>query len=299
MYEDSEDSSVRQLVAFFAGRARYGAPIEAVLEMTSLGPLETIAGVGQSVLGMMQLREEVIPIVELRSLMGIPARSVEIERIIEELLAQQKAHDEWTDQIARFAESGGRSPKHVSSADCPLRRWERDARGCDDSLERALDKLSNLHKGVHAFAHAVSSAVERGDSKAAKTAVATAYGGPWRDLSEWFEETIRTIGDAQRQMVVVLTVCGRKLGLAVDRIDSVVSFEPADVRPGAMEGLVTSPLTALVSSVIRPGNGSKLIQLLDPESLVASLRPRAADRDRDPWEGHMAQVEAGAAPSVR
>jgi len=68
-----------QIVAFFLGGQRYALPIERVQEIQQIVAFSEVPESRQSVVGMVNLRGEVIPAVDVRRLVGLPQQDYCLE----------------------------------------------------------------------------------------------------------------------------------------------------------------------------------------------------------------------------
>jgi purine-binding chemotaxis protein CheW len=70
---------VREMVVFRLGNQRYALPIEAVQEIQQLVAMSDVPESVQGVIGMVNLRGEVIPAVDLRLMLGMKAEPYELQ----------------------------------------------------------------------------------------------------------------------------------------------------------------------------------------------------------------------------
>lgn len=68
-----------QIVAFFLGGQRYGLPIEVVQEIQQIVAFSEVPSAESVVTGMINLRGNVIPAVDARRLIGLPAQDYVLE----------------------------------------------------------------------------------------------------------------------------------------------------------------------------------------------------------------------------
>lgn len=71
--------SITQAVVFFLGGQRYALPIERVQEIQQIVAFSEVPSGGRGVVGMVNLRGDVIPAVDLRSIVGMPAEEYTLE----------------------------------------------------------------------------------------------------------------------------------------------------------------------------------------------------------------------------
>lgn len=77
--EEAEAYSIQRVVAFFLAEQRYALPIERVQEIQQIVAFSEVPGGGGGVVGMVNLRGNVIPAVDLRRLLGMPHQEYTLE----------------------------------------------------------------------------------------------------------------------------------------------------------------------------------------------------------------------------
>jgi purine-binding chemotaxis protein CheW len=70
---------LERIVAFFLGGQRYALPIERVREIQQIVAFSEVPAGGSAVVGMVNLRGQVIPAVDLRRLVGLEPREYSLE----------------------------------------------------------------------------------------------------------------------------------------------------------------------------------------------------------------------------
>lgn len=68
-----------RVVAFYLDDARYALPLDRVQEIQQVVAFSEVPGGGMGVLGLVNLRGDVIPAVDLRTVMGLPTRERSLE----------------------------------------------------------------------------------------------------------------------------------------------------------------------------------------------------------------------------
>ncbi len=78
--DDSGDCLlVEQVVAFYLGGQRYALPIDRVQEIQQIVALSEVPEADRAVIGMVNLRGEIIPAVDVRRLIGLPPEPYTLE----------------------------------------------------------------------------------------------------------------------------------------------------------------------------------------------------------------------------
>lgn len=77
--EATDDMYVGKAVAFFLGGQRYALPIARVQEIQQIVAFSEVPSGGAGVVGMVNLRGQVIPAVDLRRVVGLPSQDYTLE----------------------------------------------------------------------------------------------------------------------------------------------------------------------------------------------------------------------------
>lgn len=80
--EPSEEEcvlSIAQVVVFYLGGQRYALPIDRIQEIQQIVELSEVPSGGRGIVGMVNLRGDVIPAVDLRSMVGMPSEEYTLE----------------------------------------------------------------------------------------------------------------------------------------------------------------------------------------------------------------------------
>jgi chemotaxis signal transduction protein len=100
------------------GRERYAVPIENVLEVAELGSLSALPGAGAAVLGVRNLRGQVLPVFDLARVLAIGGGTVPPRVVVAEHDGRLAglAVDEVTDVVALACEAEQTEAEYLSGA---------------------------------------------------------------------------------------------------------------------------------------------------------------------------------------
>lgn len=76
---DSRGQVIDRMVAFYLADQRYAFPIDRVQEIQQIVAFSEVPGGGMGVVGMVNLRGQVIPAVDVRQLVGLPRQEYTLE----------------------------------------------------------------------------------------------------------------------------------------------------------------------------------------------------------------------------
>ena len=100
------------------GRERYAVPIENVLEVAELGTLSALPGAGAAVLGVRNLRGQVLPVFDLAQVLAIAGDAAQPRVVVAEHAGRLAglAVDEVTDVLALAGEAEPAEAEYLSGA---------------------------------------------------------------------------------------------------------------------------------------------------------------------------------------
>lgn len=278
------DTQKRQFVSFRVHSRRYGIPIESVAEMTQIHDFHPIAGTPSWILGMMQLRNSVVPILDLRIRLGLSRLEDELDAIECDLMRQQQEHVDWLRALEQACASGSGLDAENESLRCSLQSCLGALGEADDDRRATLERLREPDARLHTAVASCRSAQNRGDLEATRRALRRIRNEELRDLRESIDRVVREVRSRGRQMIIVLRGADESLGIAVDHIDSVTGVDVDQILPRPLHGLETGDGAAdvLVSSVVRRHDQSALVQILDVDRVFRTAGVLPVDPARLP-----------------
>ncbi len=233
-------------------RQLFGIPAPGVREMGELPAVIRLPNAAEHVLGLITLRGQVTPAIDLRRRMGLPAAAQDRSRVLEGIDLQEKSHRAlWA--MAGAAASG--DPPHLRGS-CPFDAWMEGSVAENPDLAAHFGRLERPHARLHAAAQ-----------------TAPEPGRPARALDDFIKaaEGLRTgVRNAHPQIAVVLEQAGRILAVAVDAVESIERLKEGTFEdlPGSLDGLTAD----LTRSVARRAKDDGIVLVLDLEALLEGKR---------------------------
>lgn len=269
---DASSQATRQIVAFYVQSQCYAVPIDSVVEMNLLHDVKPIAGAPSWIRGMMERRESLIPILDLRLRIGMIDLESEIRDISSQLAAQRQRLVAW---LAELEVDCGRTSDKGRSQDiknCGLWTWLREYETPSAMLSAEILKFEEPHTRLHTLGERCGEMSRRGEVELAKEEIAETRESEFQIALDLFDRIELDIHERERQMIVVLKGQDENLGIAVDRVDSVATFEASRIEARPLQGLSIDDEgnDLLVTHVVRSEEEHHLIQILDVDQLLSS-----------------------------
>lgn len=236
----------------------FGFPIQEVREMVRAQPTAKVPGSPAFMRGVMNLRGSILPVVDLRLLLGMGSAKAELEALLQMLDDRRRDHESWLAELERCARTGDEFLKATDPHKCAFGRWYDGFTTDHVALKSELQRLDAPHKDLHATAVVVLALARRGDNRAAMALIEEKRAGAFSALLRGLEEVKRTLREDERELVVVVEAAGVRAGVAVDGIESVEPLAPK---------VVTGSTEPDLEMAIREGS-SKLVCLLQTGKLL-------------------------------
>lgn len=270
------DTLKQQFVTFRVQSKRYAVPIEAVAEMTQIHDVHPIAGAPSWILGMMRLRNSVVPVLDLRGRLGLPQLQQEIDAALADLALHRQRHID--DVLAPKQDAIGLGRVE----DCPLRLWIQAREGDEGPVGSLLSRLRDPDQRLHALVESRHALESRSEHEEARRLLLRAENAELREMREACEGVARELRSRSKQMVVILRGLRENLGIAVDHIDSVASVDADQILPRPLLSLESSHASPdlLVTSVVRMHDQSPLVQVLDVDRVFRTSGVEPTDESR-------------------
>ena len=233
--------------------------------------IHQIPGANRIHTGVLRLRNEVLPVVDLRSLFGWESLDEQNRAFIETLDARERDHIHWLNELEACAREGREFTLAIDPHKCNFGRWY-DALMSDPqalaeithgdmSLNRLLRSFDSPHKRIHAIAQQVMDLVAEGRTDEAFALIQQSRDRDLADLRRLFAEA----RDAIHPLLVVVEHDGQKVALQVDEIERVIDVEQLKNVEGR------EACTELVCEFVQGPDGETLIGLLDGPALFKRL----------------------------
>jgi purine-binding chemotaxis protein CheW len=260
--ESTGDLSVIQLVAFKLGREEFAFQMDRVREILRVTRPSEVPGTPKHVLGVLTVRGNILPVIDLRVMLGLCNLESEVVAEVTDLSTRFKT---WLTAAAEVARSGTGKIDAIGAE--TVRSW---MAACNTSSETLLGVLSQMR--------AANDRLLRGIAHSQ-----TLTGADAGKLQEYFQQEVGTCAQQvialldkfqssvkenirEDQRLIVVQAHGSLLALLVDKVREVLKMPKRQIDPPP-QNLSESQNTEL-SGIAKLENGKRLIMLLDANQLI-------------------------------
>jgi purine-binding chemotaxis protein CheW len=255
------DTAVQKMVTFRIAKEEFAFHMEHVREILRVQTPNQVPDVSDYVLGVLTVRGQILPILDLRRL--LQQRSL-ADEFVESGRPLREEYERWIDQIEK-AFAGG-SPAGDVSVPERLRTGLATTNSSSQALMEALAQARGLNEKVIKQLQVRAKHEERGDREAAGACGADVVAGGRETIAALrrFEEQVpQHIQEDQR--IIVVDAEGFVLGLVVDHVHEVLNVPKHLMEPPPR---ITASGGMELSGVAKLDEGSRLIMVLDVAHLM-------------------------------
>lgn len=252
-----------QLVTFLVAREEYAFPIASVREVLRISEITEVPDVAPYLLGILSIRNALLPIVDIRKLFGLPS--------LEESLTTE------LNELSRFARHLGTSfEQHLTCGAA----WTTDAtwsaaRNWFESLHTSSELLGRQYQLLRLTfqkwrALVTENRRDRGQQPDEARNIRVL--GDSRTLIEQIELRIAECKNAlgteiqEDQRILVIEIGSMPVGILVDRMQQVARLSEQLIEHPPM--LLNAEKASTLRGVVKLNNGNRLVMLIDQDRML-------------------------------
>ncbi len=248
----------------------FALPTLAVREMLACPRVTALPGLPRHARGLLNLRGEVVPLIDLRCRLGLRSRLDELAAMVQMLHEREADHVRWVETLTSCVREGRELTLQTDPHLCAFGRWLYAYHTSNRVLAMALARFEKPHAAIHEAAVTIRPLIARKDAAAVEQVLCNVQ----HDLAlmrRLFQEARETLASSLQEIVVVIDAGGRAFGITVDQVESVEPLRGEELPPR----VAGAPLDAegLVSGVARRTKDDATVLLLDPLALARELEP--------------------------
>jgi purine-binding chemotaxis protein CheW len=259
-----------QLVSFNVADEEYAFNIASVREILRVPEITEVPNVPAYIKGVITVREQLIPIIDLRSLLGIEelvaGHITELDKII-------KGHQQWASDLEVSLQSGEKFQGALDPTQCAFGHWLVDNSALAEN--EIFRNLKPLHASFHELGHELLDLADISKDKAQDRFKA--------EITPMEKDVIACLGQIRdsfasliknNQRIMVVETGALCMGFLVDSVKEVlrlpkalIDSPPWNVSSGHQE----------VAGVAKIDDGKRLIMIMDEKNLIGDKESEMLD----------------------
>ena len=231
-------------------------------------PIVEVPNCPDCIKGIINLRGDIVPILDLRVVLGMETSAAEQKAFFEMLEQRKEDHKRWVDVLERSLHDGSDFPLAKDHHKCALGQWYDSFETDNQTVAFHLRKIEEPHRKLHESAEKLISEVEKcteedkQNSCIEKYLETTAF--EYREkIIGLLDEVKQIFEESYHQMCVVIRNNKELVGLMVDEVSAVESLSFM-VNEQALNNFYNS---SLIVNVAKSANINSQILVLDSEAI--------------------------------
>ncbi|HAO23481.1 MAG: hypothetical protein BWK80_33750 [Desulfobacteraceae bacterium IS3] len=277
-----------QLVSFKIAGDEYAFNIEKVLEILKISNITAVPNVPEYVRGLFTIRNHLLPILDLRRMLGLPDLISEHFMVIDKAISD---HSAWFDSLKHILEAGGHFKGDTDSRSGRFGVWLEGFKTSSVEVENVIKQLKRARMSLYSEGTEIVEIKGRSDKNALSLLDSDVK--PRLNLVLDLLEELKKVLElhiSEEQRALVVETDQMSVGYLVDWVDEVIRVPKSVIDKTPT--LATSERREL-KAVAKLDNGERLIMIMDESALVSRETSRliAETRGEDIAESDLGKTE--------
>lgn len=249
------------------GHSLFAIPSLHVMEMLVVPPLSPLPMAPEYIRGVMNLRDSVIMLIDLRKKLGYASMTQEIDDLVKLLEDREQDHKNWLSELEASVKEDREFKLATDPHKCKFGIWYDSYKPKNMLMEAHLKKFDEPHKRIHGLAEKACGMVKEGKKEDALNMIEKEHDGTLALMVELFTEAKKLLRETMREIALVMRYNGKTMGATVDSIESVEYLKEDSVEEIA--GISIKGGDSVVSQTAKLARTDKVIMLIDTSKLFA------------------------------
>lgn len=254
-------------------KSRLALPVQHVLEIVSMPPVRSVCNADPRFRGVINLRDRVLPVLDLRAILGMPTLQQEINTICDMLDQRAEDHVRWINELERCVETREQFTLARDPHLCAFGKWFYSFKTTDRELQGVLALMERPHAEIHGLANRLLAMVAEGRTEEARQEIQAARKGVLQSVLDLLKQAQTAVRANTSDLAVIIEDCDRErqAAISIDAVDNIEEV-PEDAISPLDAGTASIQITPLA---IRLAEGKSLALMINADYLTA-LASRAA-----------------------
>ncbi|MCC7387965.1 MAG: chemotaxis protein CheW [Phycisphaerales bacterium] len=265
-------------LVFELGGERFAVPVGHVLGLIKYEPRELRRpfGEGEALAGFLVHQGRVIPVVELRTLLGMRSMATESEEVLATLEQRKQDHINWLDELETSVHENRAFRLTTDPHACKFGKWydslmssvpavQRFTNG-SGPLEGVLRAFDQPHQRIHAIALDVARLMETGDQHGALGVIQHSRNGDLSTMVSLFDRAKDMFVSLRRTLLLILELRGERIGVLIDQVQNMRALLPEHMQSVTVD-------SRMITGMAMPSAGEAPVAVMDVEGLYSTVLP--------------------------
>ncbi len=253
-------------VIFQFAKEMFAVSVDNVREMVAMPKVAPVPKTPEYIRGVINLRGQVLPVLDLRVKMGMTSMLTESDDLIKLLNQREQDHKNWITELESSVHDHREFKLATDPHKCAFGKWYDHFEPDNRILESCLQKFDTPHKIIHSIAVKVKTLEAKGDFDGAIDVIEQTKQGELAQMIRLFEDARTCLRESNREIALVVEHAGKTLAVAVDSVETVERLAKSNVD--ALPGITSTASNVCIAGIGKREKTEQMVQLLDISELL-------------------------------
>jgi len=240
-----------------------------VREMVAMPKVISVPQTPDYIRGVINLRGQVIPVMDLRLRMGMKSLVDEVKNLIQILNQREQDHKNWIVELESSVRDRREFKLTTDPHKCAFGKWYDNFKTDNRILSNCLNKIDIPHQKIHAIAIEVKAMEEKEDFDSAFEIIHQTKEGELAEMIKLFSEFRSLLRESNREIALVLENDKRAMAVAVDSVETVEKMTEASIEE--LPGMICTLDNEYIAGIGKRNKDDTFVQLLEVTKIFFSL----------------------------
>jgi len=248
----------------------FGVSAKIVKAMVAMPQVFSLPEKQQWVRGVINLRDEVHNLIDLRSRLGLKSYLVEISELIQMMEEREQDHRNWLLELENSVKEDREFTLAIDPHKCAFGKWRDNYEAKTFTIKHFLKKFDDPHQKIHDIAQEVISQKGENGLESALAIIEWTRQNELARMIDLFEEFRTMIQELTKLEIALILDCkNTNCALAVDSIESVEMLKEDSVEP--VSRLLSNYDKTLVPLIGKRRTSDEIVLILDENQLFTIM----------------------------
>ncbi len=211
------------------GSSKYVIRIKDIAEVKHCTGLTFMPSENPAHKGVINRRDEVVSVIDLRVLLGMECIEKEMSSLISMLKEREQDHKEWVNELISSVDEHREFQLTSNPHACKFGVWFDNYKSESYIVNHFLDRFVNPHKRIHDKALEIKEIIETKGYEAAKKIAEDAKEQELNELLGLFSELYEILQSNFTELVIIFKINNKYQALTADSVDKIITFEESAI----------------------------------------------------------------------
>ncbi len=244
----------------------YAIPAEHVFEMVQVPSVVNIPEQTKYIRGIINLRGQVMSLIDLRVRLGVPSIQKELYELNELMDIREEDHKSWLTELEASVHEKRKFTLATDPHKCAFGQWYDHYKTSNLQLRHILKKFDEPHKAIHGIAQKVTEFASHQKYNEALQLIETTRKKELSEMINLFSEVRNYNNDNNREIAVIIKSKTEMIAISVDQVESVDALEKENLGGVSYRNDSKDPIISSIKH--RVGKKGKPVLILNIDYLI-------------------------------